>query len=169
MLKSFDLCLRQLGLVFSGTALIASFFAFALALPTEGTAQSTANLCVQRGGTVGTNLFDLNGSFGTGSTTTAGQTGPALPAGRTDYTFTTYGGNSPPDGQYSIVNRLNTTTFNYWFNPVSDHTTGTISGQMMVINAAFAPGVFLSSNIYCDAEHQLSVFRTFSEPSEPAL
>ncbi|WP_435257643.1 SdrD B-like domain-containing protein [Thioclava sp. FR2] len=117
------------------------FVALVLMQPSQGEAQSVSNTCTAQGGTVGANLFASNGSFGTGSGT-AGTTGSPLPAGTTDYTFATYSGGSPNDGQYSIVNRLNTNTFNYWFSNVSDHTTGTVSGQMMVVNAAFAPGVF---------------------------
>lgn len=119
----------------------ALLIALVLMQPSAGNAQAIANLCTAQGGTLGANLLTNNGSFGTGPGT-PGTTGSALPAGTTDYSFAAYGGNSPQDGQYSIVNRLNTNTFNYWFSNVSDHTTGAATGQMMVVNAAFAPGVF---------------------------
>jgi SdrD B-like domain/Right handed beta helix region len=110
--------------------------------------------CSAAGGTVGSNLFINNGSFGTGSNT-PGTTGAPLPAGRTTYTPATYGGNAPQDGQYSIVNQLNQTTFNYWFNPVYGHTTGAVNDQMMVINAAFTPGTFYTETLTVPANQTI--------------
>ena len=138
-----SLCIQMLALMLLRVSKTAAVLLIALALmyPSVGNAQAVPNLCTAQGGALGANAITSNGSFGTGSAT-AGTTGRALPAGTTDYTFAPYNGGSPQDGQYSIVNRLNTNTFNYWFSNVSDHTTGAVTGQMMVVNAAFAPGVF---------------------------
>ncbi len=116
---------------------------------------TTSSICSAAGGTLGTNLFANNGSFGTGSST-AGTTGSPLPAGQTTYTPVTYGGGAPNDGQYSIVNQLNQTTFNYWFNPVFGHTTGTVNDQMMVVNAAFAAGTFYTETLTVPANQTMN-------------
>jgi uncharacterized repeat protein (TIGR01451 family) len=112
--------------------------------------------CSAAGGTLGANLLANNGSFGTGSST-PGTTGSALPPGTTTYSFVNYGTDTPQDGSYSIVNQLNKTTFNYWFNPVFGHTTGAVNDQMFVVNAAVATGTFYTETVNVSSNQNMNL------------
>ncbi len=50
------------------------------------------------------NIFETNGTFGTGKPQNRGAASPIVPTGGNGYTFITAGANSPNDGFYSIVN-----------------------------------------------------------------
>lgn len=102
------------------------------------------NFCAARGGTLGSNLFASSGNFGT-TTGGAGTIGAALPAGRTTYAY--LNGFPPNDGQYTIINQPATSGFNAWYQP-PDHTSGTTSGNMMLVNADTAnAGVFYQETL----------------------
>ncbi len=138
---------------------------FALVLSQPVLAQSS--FCASQGGTLGPNLFLNDGNFGTGSST-PGTTGSALPAGHTTYSFAPYNVSSPNDGSYSIVNRLNLATFDYWFDDVVGHTTGATEDQMMVINADFTPGIFYEETVTVtpNSDYQFSAhFLNLPDPS----
>ncbi len=138
---------------------------FALVVSQPALAQSS--FCTSQGGTIGPNLFLNDGNFGTGSST-PGTTGSALPAGYTTYSFAAYNATSPNDGSYSIVNRLNLPTFDYWFDDVVGHTTGATEDQMMVINADFTPGIFYEETVTVtpNSDYQFSAhFLNLPDPS----
>lgn len=104
---------------------------------------NSGSICSAAGGNLGANLFSNNGSFGT-TTGSAGTVGSQLPAGRTNYNFVN---NFPPnDGSYTIINQPSSSGFNAWHQPY-DHTTGNLTGNMMVVNASFERGVFYQETL----------------------
>lgn len=89
---------------------------------------SKAQLC---NGTLGDPIFIE--TFGAGT-----DTGSALPAGSTTYSYTT---GWPTDGQYTIANTSNPPPGNpHWYTS-ADHT-GDPNGYMFIVNASYAPGEF---------------------------
>ncbi len=109
--------------------------------------------CLVHGGTLGTNLFSLNGTFGSvaaGSSTnpptrrTLAATGSL---GSTGYTYNTRtqvaspGNYSPEDGEYEVTNFDSDRQDGAW-HVLGDHTTGNATGQMMVVNANLSANVF---------------------------
>lgn len=62
--------------------------------------------------------------------------GPPLPGGVTTYNF--IGNSAPQDGQYSIGSN----TFSFGWNLPSDHTTGDVNGESLIVNASFTSGEF---------------------------
>ncbi len=111
------------------------------------------SICSVAGGIRGTNLFANDGNFGTGSSTPS--TSTSLPPGRTNYNFQAYGSLSPTDGSYAIVNQLTLNTYSgNWHNTVG-HTTGTVSDQMMVVNAAATPGTFYTETLTVPANQNI--------------
>jgi SdrD B-like domain len=144
-------------------------------------AASTLGICTAGGGTLGTNLFTNDGTFGTLSGTPANPTwSAALPAGRTTLTYvnnttrtTPYVG-SPEDGEYVISNSTAFRTDGAWWN-VTDHSgatggavSGNLKGQMMVINADFNPDVFYTQTLtvtpYTNYEYGLWIMNLLKNP-----
>ena len=130
-----------------------------LALGT-GQAASTIGACSKAGGTLGSNLFDNDGTFGTLSGTPANPTwAGALPAGRTTMKYidktirTSPWAGSPEDGEYTISNSTAFRTDGAWWN-FTDHTgsgsgapSGNPNGLMMVINASYAADTFYQQTL----------------------
>lgn len=122
----------------TGTANLSNYN-FGITLPTP------PSICAVAGGTRGANLFAASGNFGS----TAGPAGTeagALPGGRTTYSYTTLTGSSPNDGSYTVVNQPDVSVFGAWATPV-DHTTGNLTGNMMIVNASYGPGVFYQETL----------------------
>ncbi len=111
------------------------------------------SICSVAGGIRGTNLFANDGNFGTGSSTPAIST--SLPPGRTTYNFQNYGSASPTDGNYAIVNYMNQNTFSGNWHNTFGHTTGTVTDQMMVVNAAATPGTFYTETLTVPANQNI--------------
>ncbi|THF71216.1 hypothetical protein E7T06_03840 [Deinococcus sp. Arct2-2] len=117
-------------------------------------------MCTALGGTLTTNLFENDGSFGTLTGTPANPTwaGP-LASGLTTLKYinktirtSPYAG-SPEDGEYTISNSTAFRTDNAWWN-FTDHSGSTsgassnnLNGLMMVINASFTADVFYQQTL----------------------
>jgi hypothetical protein len=138
----------------------AKFIALATLLLGTGQAASTIGACSKSGGTLGTNLFDNDGSFGTLTGTPANPTwASALAAGRTTLKYinktirTSPWAGSPEDGEYTISNTTAYRTDGAWWN-FTDHTgsssgtpTGNLNGLMMVINASVTADTFYQQTL----------------------
>ena len=118
-------------------------------------AATTLGFCTAGGGTLGTNLFANDGTFGTLSGTPANPTwAAALPAGVTTLKYinntirTSPWTGSPEDGEYTISNSTAFRTDGAWWN-FTDHTgsasgapSGNLKDLMMVINASYTADTF---------------------------
>ncbi len=120
------------------------------------TATLPASICSARGGTLGTNLLASQGTFGTvaaGSSVeppTVRKLSDVSTAPSTDYNYNTRtgtrGNTSPEDGEYNISNSTGFRRDGAWYI-VHDHTSGTSTGQMMVVNAGTNLGVFYQETV----------------------
>ncbi len=102
------------------------------------------------------NIFETNGTFGTGKPRNRGAASPIVPGGALGYNFVTADANNPNDGSYAIVNNSsdagsNNTSFNgRFFSPkifdifdiIGDHTgaANPAVGNLPVDTAAARPG-----------------------------
>jgi trimeric autotransporter adhesin len=102
------------------------------------------------------NVFETNGSFGTGKPRNRGTASPIVPGGAIGYNFVTADGGNPNDGSYAIVNNSSdagssNTSFNGTFaspkifdifDIIGDHTgaTNPAIGNLPVDTAAARPG-----------------------------
>ncbi len=102
------------------------------------------------------NVFETNGTFGTGKPRNRGTISPIVPTGATGYNFVTADANNPNDGSYAIVNNSSdagssNTSFNgTFYSPkifdifdiIGDHTgaTNPATGNPPVDTAAARPG-----------------------------
>ncbi|MEJ7586832.1 MAG: hypothetical protein WKI04_04655 [Ferruginibacter sp.] len=56
-------------------------------------------------------------------------------------------GECPQDGHYSIVSSTSDCFRGHWVTLNQDHTSGDMTGNMMVVNAAYQPGVFFVTEL----------------------
>lgn len=108
-------------------------------------AQST---CVAQGGVLGVNLISQNGNFGSAPAgSPRGTVGPARPPGTTTYIYQADGYINGSE-QYTISNQPTTLwrTDGAWWVPF-DHTTGDLTGMMMLINAGTTSRIFYEQTI----------------------
>ncbi len=77
----------------------------------------------------------VNITFGSGA-----NPGSEINADLTNYYFQPY--SCPNDGSYTVANSSPDCFGNTWHSIAEDHTSGDVSGYMMIVNASFTPGVF---------------------------
>lgn len=128
---------------------------------TVGSVQSVAwtQSCTALGGSLGSNRFANNGTFGTIASNTVGNatavnSSSQLPAGATTMN---YNDGNLADGDYRVSNRaskLPTARDNNWYWTVGDHTSLASNGGkgdpnhlMMVMNASYDPGIFYQETL----------------------
>ena len=131
-----------------------------LAFGSQASAAPSLGYCTAQGGTLGTNLFSQDGSFGVASAPLSGRlyNDTPLPTGYTSLGFvssTSRVGTSPvgypPDGNYVLVDKTNNLLGAWW--SISDHTrTDSTSpyatnGAMMMINASQTTGSFYTQTL----------------------
>jgi gliding motility-associated-like protein len=71
--------------------------------------------------------------------------GNALISGSTTYNFS--GADCPSDGSYVITNRTAGCFGSAWHTLTEDHTVGDTNGYMMLVNAAYSPGIFYTFSV----------------------
>lgn len=71
--------------------------------------------------------------------------GNALNSGSTTYSFS--GSDCPSDGSYVITNKTAGCFGNAWHTLTEDHTVGDTNGYMMLVNAAYSPGIFYTFSV----------------------
>lgn len=79
--------------------------------------------------------------FGQGTS----QIGPSLASVSTSYLFS--GADCPTDGSYVITNRSSGCFGGSWHLLAEDHTLGDVNGYMMLVNAAYSPGIFYTFSV----------------------
>ncbi len=107
-----------------------SFILFPLLLFFVSEAQGQLGFC---GGNSGDPIFTE--TFGTGTTD-----GPPLPAGTTNYRFTT---GTPSDGDYTV----SSTTDYFDWHDTPDHTENDTDGKSFIVNADFTAGEFFRRTV----------------------
>ncbi|ANE44651.1 SdrD B-like domain-containing protein [Deinococcus puniceus] len=125
-------------------------------------AAPSLGICTALGGTLATNLFENDGSFGSLSGTPANPTwAGALAPGRTTLKYidntirTSPWAGSPEDGEYTVSNssafRSNFNNAWWYFTDHTGSTTGApsnnLNGLMMVINASFTADIFYQQTL----------------------
>ena len=105
---------------------------------------------------------ECNGGFGNPVavvTFGSGNTGPALPASNTPYSFTSL--DCPTDGQYAIRSRSINCYSQSWHSITDDHTPGSSEGLFMLVNGAVQPGDFYittMNNLCQNINYEFSVW-----------
>lgn len=63
------------------------------------------------------------------------------------YNYERIDGSCPNDGYYTYTSYTNNCFHNTWLSLTEDHTLGDVSGNMMIVNASYNTGVFLTTTL----------------------